>query len=660
VKAQDGGISAPQPFLRERLRGLAMGPLEIAMVAVFCAMAGLAVATQVVADAFAYHENLGPALYSRAAFSPKEAWAGVAFATALGALAAWRNRAVASLVPALALAAVCIAAARGPLYMPTEFVRWIHDYEDVDAVRPVLARGWVGFAVGSLGAAAAVAVVLHGARRKGVSVSHGSAAWGSGDQFAITRKELRALRRARRLKQPFSLTGLVVGRLRDGRLAIYRGEGHLLTAAATRTGKGVGVVVPNVLLYAGGMVVTDIKGTNFFITHAKRHALGQQVVVLDPFLETVNISGVRGTESKPFLYSCNPLDIIRTDREDALDEARMLASMLIQDEEGPNRHFSDEAKAFCTGLILHVCYLFAHEPRRRTLPAMRKMVAQDEDGFAGLIKEMSESRYRFVKEAVSELKQKEAKELSGTLSTFHRNTRFLSSPGMERVLGWSDKSFDPLTIKSGDVTLYIVIPPNRLTDYQAWVRLMIGCIASAMARSEIRRPDLAVQGMFDEFGQLGTLEPIERAVTLLTEYGFRIWMIMQDFNQLKKSFPKSHDTLLGATEIRTMFGTGDATTAELVSKYVGKTTIFAESGNLGQNRGPRKGGSGSLSHSSGESTSEKGRELLQLDEVLRLGEDQLIVLPRGSNPLMLQKIKYYAAPELARDEYGENPLRSAA
>jgi type IV secretion system protein VirD4 len=656
---QEGAITAPQAFLRFRQRGLGLGALEVLMLVAFCAFAGLGVATQVVADAYGYHPNLGPALYGSDAFTPAEAWAGLAFAIGFAALAAWRRRGAPPLVAASALAAVCLAAARGPLYMPTEFVRWLHDYRHVEAAQPVLSRGWVGFLIGAVSAGAASAMVLHGARRKAVSVSHGSAAWGSGEELAITRRELRVLRRARRAKKPFSLEGLVVGRLNDGRLAVYRGEGHLLTAAATRTGKGVGVVVPNALLYAGGMVVTDIKGANFFMTHRKRLALGQEVVVLDPFLETVNIAGVSAGASKPFRYTCNPLDIIRTDREDALDEARMLASMLIQDEEGPNRHFSDEAKAFCTGLILHVCFLFAHEPHRRTLLEMRKMVAQNEDGFAELIKEMSESRYRFVREAVSELKQKEAKELSGTLSTFHRNTRFLSSPAMERVLGHSDQAFDCLTIKSGTVTLYIVIPPNRLTDYQPWVRLMIGCIASAMARSDITRPRLAVQAMFDEFGQFGTLEPIERAVTLLTEYGFRVWMILQDFNQLKKCFPKSHDTLLGATEIRTMFGTGDATTAELVSKYAGKTTVFAESGNLGVNRGPRKGGGGGLSHSSGESTSEKGRELVQLDEVLRLGKDQQIVLPRGGSPLLIWKVKHFTAPELAGD-YGENPLRPVA
>ena len=656
MKNPEGAITAPQPFLRSRLRGLGLGPLEVVMVAAFCAMVGLFVATQVVADTFGYHANLGPGLYAPETFRPSEAWAGFGFAVAVGCLAFWRGQGIRAVVAAGALGGVFLAAARGPLYMPTEFVRWLHDYQNAAVAQAALARGWIGFFSGSVAAAVGAAVFLHGSRRKDVSVSHGSASWGSGEEFAITKQELRDLREARRTQQPFSLAGLVVGRLNDGRLAIYRGEGHLITAAATRTGKGVGVVVPNALLYAGGMVITDIKGANFFMTHEKRLRLGQQVVVLDPFLETASIAGVSPTLSEPFLFSCNPLDLIQTDREDALDEARMLASMLIQDEEGPNRHFSDEAKALATGLILHTCFLFAHEPKRRTLLEMRKMVARDEEGLAELLNEMAESRYRYVREAVAELKQKESKELSGTLSTFHRNTRFLSSPGMERVLGHSDKHFDCLTIKSGHVTLYIVIPPNRLTDYQPWVRLMIGCISSAMARSERPRPRLAVQGLLDEFGQFGTLEPIERAVTLLTEYGFRVWLILQDFNQLKKSFPKSHDTLLGATEMRTMFGTGDLTTAELVSKYAGKTTIFAESGNLGQNRGPRKGGSGGLSYSSGESTSEKGRELLLQDEVLRLGADQQIVLPRGGNPLLIAKVKHYTAPELTGD-FGENPLR---
>lgn len=650
----EGAVTRPQDFLLVRLRGLGIGPLEAVMLVAFCAMCGLATATQTVADSFGYHPNLGPALYRPESFTAGEAWAGVVFAFAVAAVALWRRSGLRALLAPAGLAVLCAAAARGPLYMPTEFVRWLHDYAAVPAAQPILSRGWVGFAVGAVTSGVFVLIGLHGSRRKTVSVSHGSAKWGSGDDLAITRTE------ARELREKGSIAGMVVGRHSDGRLLLFRGEGHLVTAAATQTGKTIGVVVPNVLLYRGGMIVTDIKGTIFFMTHRKRVRMGQEVVLLDGFGETTNLPGLR-TKSELFLYSCNPLDIIQTDREDALDEARMLASMIIQDEEGPNRHFSDEAKAFCTGLILHVCHVCAHEPENRTLPYMRRMASRSEAGFADLIKDMAASPYRFVREAVAELNQKEARELSGTLSTFHRNTRFLSSPAMERVLGYSERRFDPLTIKAGNATVYLVIPPNRLTDYQAWVRLMIGCFASAMARSEVSRPAWPVQAMLDEFGQFGALEPIERAVTLLTEYGFRVWMILQDFNQLKKSFPKSHDTLLGATAIRTMFGTGDVTTAELVSKYVGEATIFAESGNLGQSRGARKAGSGGLSLSSGESTSEKGRKLILPDEVLRLGPDQQIILPRGGNALLADKVKHYTAPELVdagKPVFDENPLRA--
>jgi len=109
--------------------------------------------------------------------------------------------------------------------------------------------------------------------------------------------------------------------------------------------------------------------------------------------------------------------------------------------------------------------------------------------------------------------------------------------------------------------------------------------------------------------------------------------VVQYFAQLKNNFLKSHETLLGATAIRTMFGTDGVSTAELVSKSVGEATIFAESGNLGQSRGPRKGGSGGFSRSSRESTSEKGRKLILTVEVLRLGPDHQIILPRGGNPL---------------------------
>ncbi len=198
---------------------------------------------------------------------------------------------------------------------------------------------------------------------------------------------------------------------------------------------------PQPAAVGGSIICTDVKGENFFVTHRKRVAMGQEVFVLDPFGETTRMAGVGG-RSLPYLASANPLPLVRTDREDAVDVARMIAGMLIPDEEGPNRHFSDEAKGFFGPLLLHVCYVYAHEPESRTLLQGRRLLTGGEEQFKRLLAEMAASPLRPVTAAAQELMQKEDRELSGTLSTMHRHTRFLDSPGMERVLGHGERMWD--------------------------------------------------------------------------------------------------------------------------------------------------------------------------------------------------------------------------
>ena len=648
-----GAVTRPHEFLTTWNSGLGLSAAEGVLILLLCGMFGLAVATQVFADAFGYHPNLGAPLFPRDAVSPAEAWLACAFAVVGGVVSALRGGGAATLVPSLGFAAVCFAVARGPLYVPTEFVRWAFiDYRGMPEMGPALLRAWLGFGVGGLAAAVGLGVAFSGLGRRAASNSHGTAEWGSGEKFAIRKKEAAALKTAREQGEPAVLKSLVIGRLPDGRLLLERGRGHLITAAASQTGKGTGCVVPNLLLYGGSIINTDIKGENFFVTHRKRVAMGQEVFVLDPFGETTRMAGA-GSKSLPYLASANPMQMIRTDREDAIDVARMIAGMLIPDEEGPNRHFSDEAKGFFGPLLLHVCYVYAHEPEGRTLLQARRMLTGGEEQFKQLLAEMAASPLRPVAAAAQELLQKEDRELSGTLSTMHRHTRFLDSPGMERVLGHGERMWDIETLKGDAVTVYLVLPPDRLKEYAGWVRVMIACCNSAVARSDVPPPRIPVLAMLDEAGQIGAIEQLETTVTLLTGYGMRVWFIFQDFSQMKKLYPKSFDTLFGAAEVRIMFGTGDMTTAELASKYAGEATIFTEGGSRGSSRSTRR--EGGFTRNAGDSVSERGRKLLLPDEVLRMGVEQQLVFVRGANPLLVDKVRFWRDADF-RGDFDPNPL----
>ena len=155
--------------------------------------------------------------------------------------------------------------------------------------------------------------------------------------------------------------GLLIGRDADsGRLLRYDGPAHLLTLAPTRAGKGVGTVIPNLLLVPRPMLVIDPKGENARITHEARARLGP-VHVLDPF-------GVTGLPAAAY----NPLARLTPDSLDLGEDAASLAEALVMDPPGEtgDAHWNEEAKALLAGLIL---FAAVHETEdRRTRAALRE------------------------------------------------------------------------------------------------------------------------------------------------------------------------------------------------------------------------------------------------------------------------------------------------
>ena len=63
---------------------------------------------------------------------------------------------------------------------------------------------------------------------------------------------------------------LLIGRDTFGRMLRYAGPAHLLTIAPTRSGKGVGTIIPNLLTANRSVVCIDPKGENARVTMRQR------------------------------------------------------------------------------------------------------------------------------------------------------------------------------------------------------------------------------------------------------------------------------------------------------------------------------------------------------------------------------------------------------
>jgi type IV secretion system protein VirD4 len=399
-------------------------------------------------------------------------------------------------------------------------------------------------------------------------------------------------------------------------------------------------VIPNLLDHDGSVLVTDPKGENYAVTSRWRLAQGQTVHAMDPF-------GVVGGQAR-----YNPLDLVDVESKDAADDARMLADMIVLPEgrEGDQAFWNEEARGILAGLILHA----AANPNAslRTLTHVRTLLTLPPDSFAQLLKEMSASTVAngLVARAAARILQKADRERSGVISTAQSHTHFLDSPRMTTTLGSS--TFEFADLKRKCISVYLILPTDRIDGYARWLRLMIACGLLAVYRTP-GQPRVRMLFLLDEFAHLRRMHPVQRDIGLAGGYGVRFWLVLQDLSQLRTTYAETWQTFLANVDVLQAFGTNDWDTAEYLSKMTGDATIHVASEN--RSTGVSRGRHSQRQHGTAWSRSETGRRLLFPDEVRRLSPDRQLLFVKGTEPLLVDRINYLKQmPFLERAD--SNPL----
>ncbi|RVH98520.1 type IV secretory system conjugative DNA transfer family protein, partial [Sinorhizobium meliloti] len=439
--------------------------------------------------------------------------------------------------------------------------------------------------------------------------THGSA------RFA-TNKEVAPLTR--------SGSGLLIGRDgKTGKLLRYDGPVHLITMAPTRTGKGVGAIIPNLLTADRSVICIDPKGENAKIAGRARKSFGP-VHVLVPF-------GVTGLPSAAF----NPLDGLDVAGLDVAEDASTLADALVFDEPGMagEAHWNEEAKALIAGLILKIVAVESYG--RRHLGTLREYLTLPPDRFADLLRRMQETDAAggLIARAANRHLGKSDREAAGVLSAAQRHTHFLDSPRMSRVLDESYFSFADL--KKRTATVFLVLPPDRLSSYSRWLRLIVTQSLIDMARDPAK-PQTPVLYLLDEFASLGHLAPVERAMGLMAGYGVQLWPILQDVHQLRATYGQKAGTFLSNAGVLQVFSVNDHDSARLVSDLLGQETVVFQT--MARALDSEKSG---ISYSQ----QHTGRPLLTPDEVRNLPQHAELLFLAGQRPIVAAKLTYYADAE---------------
>ena len=409
---------------------------------------------------------------------------------------------------------------------------------------------------------------------------------------------------------------------------------HLATFAPAGGGKSVSVLVPNLLSYPGNCVVVDPKGELFKLTAKhRRKQFGNQIVRLDPAL-------LMGPGADRF----NPFDWIDPRSRDFMGQCRDVANMMVVRtglEHDP--HFNDSAENAIAAFIAYICALEGN-PAARNLRNMRTQLAsranyeaalelmRQHTGFDGVLEQLSQSLSWHVE-----------RELGSVMSTVQRHTKVFDEPLVEDCTGKS--TFNPRELRDGRMTVYLIIPGDRLVVWASLLRLWLGCLLRIITRGvpTERNPVLF---LVDECAHIGRMQALEDAFTLLRGSGIRMWVFFQSLEQLKKCFGDNAATVLDNLATQQYFAITSYETAEAISKRIGDETIIIRTEGDNRGRSSPVGGDGrsggSRNTGSNVSFSEAARRLLKAEEILVLPEHSAIVFHKNNYVVICDKIKYYS------------------
>jgi len=388
----------------------------------------------------------------------------------------------------------------------------------------------------------------------------------------------------------------------------------------------VSVIIPNLKTYGGSCIVIDPKGENAIKTAETRQAFGA-VHVLDPW-------GITGLPVATF----NPIDLLAPDSPTLIEDAMLIADALVIHDGGPTAFWSDEARALVVGYLLYLATDPA-EAGQRDLGRLRDIITATPREYAEIGMAMAGSPVPAVVSAAARFVTKSENERSGVLSTAQQNTHFLDSPALRANLARSSFRFADLK-GAKPVSVYIVLPVDRLGTYSRWLRMLIALGIADLARTPTKPPK-PVWFVLDEFAQLGKMQIIEDAYGLMAGLGIQLHAIVQDLSQLERLYDKGWQTFIANAGVIQVFGTRDLHTAEYVSKMLGTTTQMVTSHSSGTSTSPKADGWGSqTSSNSSTSHASTGRPLLFPDELMRMDRDAQVLFIEGADPVLASKFYF--------------------
>jgi type IV secretion system protein VirD4 len=300
----------------------------------------------------------------------------------------------------------------------------------------------------------------------------------------------------------------------------------------------------------------DIKGELFHITSRYRSQMGQHIVALDPF----QMVTTRGD-------SLNPLDMLMLPKSDFESDSEMLTSLLATGNEFRDDPFWNvTANGLISGLIAHIA---SYPPKERHLGQLRAWLYHDDlDMAIATMLDKHQVRSRMARD-----------QFVGYLAAPPERTRpciratacsYTGALGSQQVV----KSLQASTFRLQDVydgrplSIYIVIPPDKLESHKSLLRLWVGTLLTAVMRRE-NIPRQRTLFLLDEVAQLGAMSMLRQAITLLRGSGLQTWTFWQDWSQLRQLYPNDWQAIVNNAGVLQVFGINNSNQAREWGELLG-------------------------------------------------------------------------------------------
>lgn len=426
---------------------------------------------------------------------------------------------------------------------------------------------------------------------------------------------------------------LVVGRWR-GRYLRFAGQQFVLLAAPARSGKGVGIVIPNLLSYSDSVVVLDIKQENFRLTAGFRRAHGQAVYLFNPFAED------------GCTHRYNPLSVIA---DDMFRVGDILAiGYVLYPAGGHDEFWKDQARNLLLGLVLLLCDL--REARRAgasgvpDYPITMGEVLRQSSGNGQPVKTylnrmlIQHRQYlsRACIDALNRFLANDDKVLASILATFNAPLTIWANPIVDAATSAND--FDLRDVRRRKMSVYLGVTPDHLSEAAILMNLMFSQLVNLNTKELAEdNPALKYQCLLllDEMTAIGKIQIIARAVAYMAGYNLRLLSIVQSDSQLESVYGRADArTIVTNHAMQILFAPREQKDANAYSEMLGTRTERSRSTSRSNGMFGARGGAS-------ESFSDQRRALMLPQEIKELDRDKEIILLENTKPILADRICYW-------------------